>query len=185
MSIPDAAYNKLEKFSEEQDAILEKRNDAGNHLRCEFRQRMEPLFAERAKALSAVKNFWAGIVAAPETPLSPLMNNTIDPKLGRAVEAIKVTYRISGKMLHRKVEVTLCSNMFAEAGVVSREVDSDGKTHSVQSISWKSGTERSRSDSLFRYFDEKSDMDALLVSDVTDGFDIIFQDPFLADLHLN
>lgn len=183
MSISDAAFEKLEGFSKRLDDVREQRDDASNSLRFEYRQKMEPLFTERASALASVDNFWSGVIASPETPLSSLMNNTIDPKISRALTAVKVTYKLNGTKLQRKVEVTLRSNMFAEEGTVSREVDSEGKTISVQSIKWKAGTDRARTDSLFRYFDEKAEIDELLVSDITDAFDIIYQDPFLADVN--
>ncbi|ESL07810.1 hypothetical protein TRSC58_04497 [Trypanosoma rangeli SC58] len=150
-----------------------------NQIRIEYRKKLELLFERRQEDLDKIEGFWSGVLAATDTPLKPLFNGTIDPKIVRAITCFKVTTCVKDGLLCRTVSIVLRSNMFAEQGTIHREVDTHLKTNSMEPIKWKLGTERARQDSLFRFFTpECNDKD--FIDEVLDAFDTVFQNPFLA-----
>lgn len=182
MELSKTAAEAIAKYTEELVAIDRKDDEETTALRLEYRSKMEPLLHERHELLKSVGNFWSGVLSSPETPISSLLNGTIDPKIVRAITDFQVFSQVSDNKLCRKIVVSFRQNMFVEEGQVSREVDSDMKTISLSPLKWKQGTERARTDSFFSFFTEEfpSDMDAM--SEVVEGLDIIYQNPFLAVL---
>jgi hypothetical protein len=180
MELFPSAAKAISKYTEELAAIDLKDDEETTALRLEYRSKMEPLLAQRHELLREVSNFWSGILSSPETPISSLLNGTIDPKIVRAVTDFQVITRVEDKKLCRKIVVTFRQNMFVEEGQVSREVDSGMKTLSLTPLKWKAGTERSRTDSFFAFFTEAFSSDVEAMSEVVEGLDIIYQNPFLA-----
>ncbi|KPI84692.1 hypothetical protein ABL78_6261 [Leptomonas seymouri] len=180
MELSQSAAKAISKYTDELIAIDRKDDEETTALRLEYRSKMEPLLAERHELLKGVNNFWSGVLSSPETPISSLMNGTIDPKIVRAITDFQIITRVSDNKLCRKIIISFRQNMFVEEGQVSREVDSEMKTLSLTPLKWKQGTERARTDSFFAFFTDAflSDVDA--VSDVVEGLDIIYQNPFLA-----
>ncbi|EAN82208.1 hypothetical protein C3747_13g82 [Trypanosoma cruzi] len=150
-----------------------------NQTRIEYRKKLELLFEQRQEALDKIEGFWSGVLSATETPLKPLFNGTIDPKIVRAITNFKVTTSVKDGFLCRNVSIVLRSNMFAEQGTIYREVNTQLKTISLGPIKWKSGTERARQDSVFRFFTLECN-DESFIDETLDAFDTVFQNPFLA-----
>ncbi|RNF26528.1 template-activating factor I [Trypanosoma conorhini] len=150
-----------------------------NQVRIDYRKKLERLFEQRQESLDKIEGFWSGVLAATDTPLKPLLNGTIDPKIVRAITSFKVTTFVKDGLLCRNVSVVLRPNMFAEQGTIHRAVDTHLQTLSMEPIKWKSGTERARQDSVFRFFTPGCD-DEGFIDDALDAFDTVFQNPFLA-----
>lgn len=180
MSISKAAIDKLGHFSSQLSSIESMRDEEATRLRLEYQEKMEPLFIERQAKLSAIDGFWCGIMSSPETPLAPLMNGTIDPKIVRAIVSLNVLSSVKDNKLIRRVIITLRPNMFTEEGEIYREVDSNLKTVGIKAIQWKAGTERSRKDSMFSFFDLEPEGGAEFINEVLEAIDIVFRNPFLS-----
>ncbi|KAG5473609.1 hypothetical protein LSCM4_03679 [Leishmania orientalis] len=180
MELSQGAAEAIAKFTDDLANVDRMCDEEANSMRLEYRSKMEPLLLERRELLNGVSNFWSGVLSSPEAPISALLNGTIDPKIIRAVTDFQVVTRVSGKKLYRKLVFVFRHNMFVEEGEVSREVDTDMKTTSLQPLKWKSGTERARTDSFFAFFTEEFSSDVEAVSEVTEALDIIYQNPFLA-----
>lgn len=180
MELSLSAAQTISKYTDELVAIDRKDDEETTALRLEYRSKMEPLLAERHELLKGISNFWSGVLSSPETPISSLLNGTIDPKIVRAITDFQVLTRVADKKLYRKIVVCFRQNMFVEEGQVSREVDSEMKTLSLTPLKWKQGTERARTDSFFGFFTDAFPSDAELINEVVEGLDIIYQNPFLA-----
>ncbi|GET90525.1 hypothetical protein, conserved [Leishmania tarentolae] len=180
MELSQNAVQAISKFTDELASIDRKCDEETTALRLEYRSKMEPLLIERRELLKGVTNFWSGVLSSPETPISALLNGTIDPKIIRAVTDFQVVTRVSESKLYRKIIFTFRQNMFIEDGVISREVDNDMKTTSLDPVKWKPGTERARTDSFFAFFTENFSSDPEDVMEVTEALDTIYQNPFLA-----
>ncbi|KAG5490320.1 hypothetical protein JKF63_00440 [Porcisia hertigi] len=180
MELSQSATQVISKFTDQLVSIDRRCDEETNALHLDYRSRMEPLLEERCDLLKGVHNFWSGVLSSPETPIAALLNGTIDPKIVRAITDFKVVTRVSEKNLYRKIVFTFRQNMFVEEGEVSREVDTEMKTVSLQPLRWKSGTERAHTDSFFTFFTESFSPDAKDVSEVTEALDMIYQNPFLA-----
>ncbi|KEG14636.1 template-activating factor I [Trypanosoma grayi] len=163
--------NKVSALQAETDASLEK-------LRIEYRTKIEDLFEQRQGALDKVDGFWSGVLSATDSPLKPLLNGTIDPKILRAVTGFKVKTSVKDGSLRRSVSLELRPNMFAENGTILREVDTNLNTTALTPIQWKPGTERVRQDSLFKFFSPECN-DEEFIDEALDAFDMVFQNPFL------
>ncbi|KPA80641.1 hypothetical protein ABB37_04829 [Leptomonas pyrrhocoris] len=180
MQPSQSAAEAIAKYTDELVAIDRKNDEETAALRLEYRNKMEPLLVKRHELLKGVNSFWSGVLSSPETPISGLLNGTIDPKIVRAITDFQILTRVDDNKLCRKIIISFRQNMFVEEGHVSREVDSEMKTLSLTPLKWKQGTDRARTDSFFSFFTEsfQSDMDAM--SEVVEGLDIIYQNPFLA-----
>lgn len=180
MVIPDSVVQSLEKFTKELVEVDKKCDEETHKIRLAYREKMEPLFADRHALIKTIDGFWTDVLSCPETPLFDLLNGTIDPKILRAVTDFKVVSQVKGDTLLRKFVITFRSNMFVEEGEIYREVDTDMKTTSMSPIKWKSGTERTRTDSFFSFFSDSFPNDQDAISEVTEALDVIYQNPFLA-----
>lgn len=180
MALSDSAATALSKFTDELVGIERKCDEDAGALRVEYRSKMEPLLQERREVLKSVNNFWSGVLSSPSTPIAEVLNGTIDPKIVRAITDFQIVTRVSGKKLYRKIIVTFRPNMFVEEGEVSREVDTDMHTTALTPLKWKSGTERARTDSFFTFFTDEFAAGVEAMTDIVEGLDIIYQDPFLA-----
>lgn len=180
MELSKSAAATISKYTEDLVAIDRKNDEETTALRLEYRTKMEPLLLQRHELLKKEKGFWSGILSSPETPISGLMNGTIDPKIVRAITDFQVLTRVDGNKLCRKIVVSFRQNMCVEEGQVSREVDSDMKTLSLTPLKWKQGTERARTDSFFAFFTEAFPSDVEAMSQAVESLDIIYQNPFLA-----
>lgn len=177
------ALSTLTKFSADLNEIEKKSKSSELHIQIKHREKVEPLFQERQKALQEIPNFWSGVLGSAETPLAQFMNGTFDNKITRAVTDFEVKTAVRDGKLFHKILITFKSNVMLEAGTVFRELDSDGNTVSQEPIQWKNGTENLRKNSLFAFFnkdEEETDQD--FIDDVGKAFDIVFQDPFVATL---
>lgn len=180
MELSPSAAKAISNYTDELVAIDRKDDEETTALRLEYRSKMEPLLTERHQLLKSVSNFWSGVLSSPETPVSGLMNGTIDPKIVRAIVDFQIITQVVENKLCRKIVLSFRNNMFVEEGQVSREVDSEMKTLSLSPLKWKQGTERARTDSFFAFFTDAFSSDADAVSEVVEGLDIIYQNPFLA-----
>mmetsp|Transcript_76576 Transcript_76576/g.88986 ORF Transcript_76576/g.88986 Transcript_76576/m.88986 type:complete len:180 (+) Transcript_76576:25-564(+) len=145
-------------------------------LNVPFRVELEKLLVERQPLIASIN--WGNVLDNPDAPTKPFLNGTTDGKILRAIESFKVTTSVRDGAIFRKIEMKLKSNVFVESHELFREVDACDKTVSVSGIKWKPGTEKSRSDSLFRFFDESVKSEELLIDAVT-AFEIVFQNPYL------
>lgn len=176
----NSALSSLLHFSTQIEDLENKNKEEELKIKIRHREKAEPLFLERQEALKQVAGFWSGVLASRETPLAELMNGTFDTKITRAVSDFQVKTRVdNGKLIHQVI-MTFKPNVMLEAGTVSREVDSDGNTISVEPIKWKQGAENLKVNSLFSFFDEKPDGGDAFVDEALKAFDIVFQDPFIA-----
>ncbi|CCW67293.1 unnamed protein product [Phytomonas sp. Hart1] len=174
------ALEKLETFSKSLINIEDESEEKMNQISLAYRVRMEPLFEKRHQTLSTVEGFWSGVFSSHETALHTFMNSTIDPKIIRTIIDFKVVSTVKDNKLIRKVCLVLRGSIFADGGTISREIDTDTNTLSIQPIHWKEGTDRARKDSLFRFFEENTKVDMEFLSDALEAFDNVFQNPFLA-----
>lgn len=155
-----------------EDEYAKKRDE----LNIPFRVDLEKLLVERQPLVASLN--WGSIIDHPDAPTKQFLNGTTDAKILRAIEAFKVTTTVRDGTIFRKIELKLKPNVFVETLDLFREVDDSDKTVAVSGIKWKPGTEKSRSDSLFRFFDESVMAEGLLV-DAVSAFEIVFQNPFL------
>lgn len=178
--ISDDARAALSKYTDELSKVDEEEDAEERRVNFEYRVKMEPLLEDRHKVLNSVANYWSGVLGSTATPVFSLMNGTIDSKIVRAITDFRVTSRMDGDRLVRKVIITLRPNMFVEPGQIMREVDSTGNTLNVTPIQWKQGTEFARKDSLFSFFEKEPAGGNEFVADALDAFHIVFDNPFLA-----
>jgi hypothetical protein len=141
-----------------------------------FREELEKLLVERQPLADKIN--WAQVFDSPDAPTKQFLNGTTDTKLLRAVESFKMVTSVRDGALFRRVVLKLRSNMFMETLELFREVDQEGKTVAISGAVWKQGTEKSRSDSLFRFFEEKAKAEGLLL-DALPAFEMVFQSPYL------
>lgn len=149
-----------------------KRND----LTIPFRIELEKLLVARQPEADQMN--WGRILGGADAPTAEFLNETTDTKLLRAIESFKVTTSIRDGGIFRKVEIKLRPNVLVESLYLFREVDANDKTTDISGITWKAGTEKSRSDSMFRFFDESSKAEEFLVNAIT-AFEMVFQSPLL------
>ncbi|CAJ1031101.1 hypothetical protein Q4I32_005747 [Leishmania shawi] len=180
MELSQSTVQVISKFTDDLVNVDQKCDEEVTALRLKYRSQMELLLMERRELLKGVGNFWSGVLSSPETPISELLNGTIDPKIIRAVTDFQVVTRTSGSKLYRNIIFTFRQNMFVEEGDVSREIDTDMKTISLHPLKWKPGSERARTDSFFAFFTANFSSDREAVSEVAEALDIIYQNPFLA-----
>lgn len=180
MALSQTAVAAISMYTMHLAALDRKTEEEVNALRLEYRSKMEPLLRERHELLKNEKDFWSGVFSSPTTPIADLVNGTIDPKIMRAIADFRVITRVDKTMLCRKIVFTFRQNMCVEEGEVSREVDSEMKTLSLTPLKWKQGTERARTDSFFSFFTEAAPSDVDSMSQVVEGLDMIYQNPFLA-----
>ncbi|KAK7200254.1 Nucleosome assembly protein (NAP) [Novymonas esmeraldas] len=180
MELSPSAAQAISKFTGDLVAIDRKGNAEADATRIKYRIQMEPLFQQRTALLKGVQNYWSGVLSSPETPIARLLNGTTDPKVIRAITDFQVVSRCSGNELFRKFIFTFRTNMFVEAGEVSREVDTMMRTTSLQPLKWKSGTERARTDSFFAFLTADFPSDDGAMNEAVEALDVIYQDPFLA-----
>lgn len=155
------------------DAEYEKKKEA---LTIPFREELEKLLVERQPLVDKLN--WAQILDSADAPTKQFLNGTTDTKLLRAIESFRVVTSVRDGILYRRVVLKLRTNMFMETTELFREVDPDGKTVAVSGAAWKPGTEKSRSDSIFRFFEEKAKDEGLLL-DALPAFEMVFQSPYL------
>lgn len=159
--------DQIEKIDDAYDAKRES-------LSVPFRQDLEKLLEQRQPLIDKLQ--WSAILDAPTAPTKKFLNGTTDTKLLRAVESFKVVTSIRDNKIYRKVVMTLRTNPFVETLSLFREVDSDNKTVDASGVVWKQGTEKSRADSLFRFF-VKTPEEVLI--DAFDAFEMVFQNPYV------
>lgn len=155
-----------------EDEYEKKKND----IAIPFRTELEALLVERQPLVDKLN--WSAVFDSPDAPTKSLLNGHSDSKLIRAIESFKVVTEVREGELFRKVVIQLRQNMFMETLELYREVNAAGKTVAISGAKWKPGTEKSRSDSLFRFFEEKSKEDELLL-DAMPAFEMVFQSPWV------
>lgn len=142
-----------------------------------FRKELESLLQERQPLLEKLD--WSAVFDASDAPTKEFLNGTTDTKLLRAVTSLKVETTVTAdNKIVRKVIVTLRPNMFIDNTELHRTIDSDMKTTSASGVNWKSGTEKSRGDSIFRFFETVKDGVEVLV-DAVDAFEAVYQNPYI------
>nr|CCD13509.1 unnamed protein product [Trypanosoma congolense IL3000] len=176
--VPQDVIDAIAKCSAEVQRIQSQTDNALVGIRAEFRERIEVLFEKRQEQLGKVDGFWSEAFTAPESPVRSLLCGPLDQRLARALTDFNVKTSIREGTICRCVMVTFRSNICVEEGTYSRELDSTLKTISVKPIVWKNGTERTRHDSVFKFF-STDETNEEFIEDVLAAFDELFQNPFL------
>lgn len=171
--------NAVTQCNEKVTAVEKEIEEFTNQVRIDFRSKIEPLFDKRHLELEKIEGFWGSAFVAVESPLMGLLNGTIDPKIVRALTDFRVKTSVRDGSICRCVSVTFRPNMFVKEGTFSRELDPSVNTLSLQPILWKPGTEKARTDSLFRFFSPECKDIEFLERALTE-FDELFQNPLLA-----
>lgn len=177
-TISETVIQHLANFGDEVSKLEGQYNAKVKSIHADYREKMESLLKERQGHIGEADGFWCGVLAAAESPLTPLLNGTTDPKILRAVTHFSVESSVREGELYRKVVFKFRPNMFVESTEVHREIDSRFTTTSMSAISWKQGTETARKDSVFRFFSE--DVQIQEVGETLEALDASFLSPFLA-----
>lgn len=130
-------------------------------IQVQSRAKIQVLLDKRQPLLDNTEGFW-GAALRNEFPCGnnfPLLNPTTDPKITRAITSLHVTCRSEGDKLFRKVTIKFRANIIVESTQVSREIDELGNTSAIEPIVWKAGTEKSRTKSLFCFFEKEPAVD--------------------------
>lgn len=134
------------------------------------REQLEVLLKERQPLMDAIG--WGAFLTGSDSPVLDLLNNTIDPKIMRAITSLKIVTSVEGEQLKRKLIITLGPNIFCSNAELMREIDSEGKTIALTPINWKV-PERSRAGSLFSTLFESGTADLKAF----DAVDEAYQNP--------
>lgn len=175
-SFTDELLKGLVDCREANDALDTEYEKKKEQLTIPFREELEKLLVERQPLVDKLN--WAQMFDSPDAPTKQFLNGTTDTKLLRAVESFKMVTSVREGILYRRVVLKLRTNMFVETTDLFREVDPEGKTVAISGVTWKQGTEKSRSDSVFRFFEEQAKEHGLLL-DALSAFEMVFQSPYL------
>jgi len=163
---------EVKKINDEEEAVVRSKQ-------AEFRKQVGGLLQERQKILDAEPNFWAKALS-DEQSIIEIRNGTTDPRALRAVKTFAVETNVTDDgAIRRRVRMTLQSNIFVESAELCRVVDDELNTVECSGIKWKSGTEKSKSDSILRFFDSAVD-DKEVIGEILDAFEVVYQNPFNA-----
>jgi hypothetical protein len=178
----DELIKNILATTESIDALDSEYEAKEDKLLADFRATLEPLLSERQAALDKIDGFWANVLTNGRSPTKKLLNGTTDPKVMRAVKSFRVQTTSADDKITRKIILELRPNIFVESQLLYREiemgaVDSDA-TVKASGVVWKAGTEKSRTDSILRFFDASSGAPEDWQADVLDAFDLVFQNPF-------
>ena len=130
-------------------------------IQIQSRAKIQTLLDKRQPLLDGTEGFW-GAALRNEFPCGnqfPLLNSTTDPKITRAITSLHVACRVEGERLYRKVTIKFRPNVMVESTQVSREIDDLGNTSAIEEIKWKPGTEKSRTKSMFCFFESEPPAD--------------------------
>jgi hypothetical protein len=175
-SFTDDVLKALVDCREANDALDAEYEKKKEQLTIPFREDLEKLLVERQPLVDKLN--WAQILDSADAPTKQFLNGTTDTKLLRAIESFKMVTSVRDGILFRRVVLKLRTNMFVETTELFREVDPEGKTTAISGVVWKAGTEKSRTDSLFRFFEEQAKENGLLL-DALPAFEMVFQSPYL------
>ncbi len=181
----DELIKQLIATTEGIDALDNQYAAKEDQLVADFRTHLEPLLHDRQVALDKIDGFWANVLTSGKAPTKKLLNGTTDPKVMRAVTSFRVltTSSSGGATITRRIVLQLRPNIFVDSKELFREIEMNGDlgggtADKASGVAWKQGTEKSRSDSILRFFDPKSGASPEWQGEVIDAFDQVFQNPF-------
>ena len=174
----DELIKNILATTEEVAALDEEYEVKGDKLQAAFRVELEGLLSERQASLDKIDGFWANALTNSRAPTKKLLNGTTDPKIMRAVTSFRVQTTATDDKISRKIVLVLRPNIFVDSLQLTREIiEGDDAVH-ASGVVWKAGAEKSRTDSILRFFDPKSNAPEDWQADVLEAFDLVFQNPF-------
>ena len=174
----DELIQNLIATTEEINALDDEYEAKEDKLQGAFRAELEGLLLERQAVLDKIDGFWANVLTHARSPTKKLINGTTDPKIMRALTSFRVQTTVADDKITRKFIITLRPNIFVESLHLEREISNGDTEIRASGVVWKTGTEKSRTDSILRFFDPKAGASEDWQADVLEAFELVFQNPF-------